>query len=135
MPTKSKLPKRRSECPTSSFLDLLGDRWTLLVLRDLLMKGHSRYSALADSKERIPSNLLAQRLKSLEGAGLLRREAYQVRPMRYEYLPTRAAVDLLDVIAQMAKWSNSHLKGTKEMPPSRYAAAKADWLKRLEKEA
>ncbi len=123
----------RSDCPTSSFLDVVGDRWTLLVMRDLLMKGFTRYGELAKSREKIPTNLLADRLVKLEAAGLLTKTPYQTRPLRYEYLPTAAGVELLDVISSMVQWSNAHLKGTKLMPAERYASAKREWMKRLQK--
>jgi DNA-binding HxlR family transcriptional regulator len=133
MPKKrpaSPLPPR-SDCPTSSFLDLVGDRWTLLVMRDLLLKGYRRYGELASSREKIPTNLLADRLTKLEDGGLITRQLYQQRPPRYEYRPTSAGVDLLDVIAAMVQWSNTHLPATKVVPPARYAAAKRQWKKAL----
>ena len=130
MPKKPPKTEPRSDCPTSSFLDLLGDRWTLLVMRDVLLKEHTRYSTLAASRERIPTNILADRLSKLEAGGLLTRSLYQDRPPRFEYLPTAAGIDLLDVISAMVQWSNAHLPGTKRMPPSKYAAAKRMWLKK-----
>jgi DNA-binding HxlR family transcriptional regulator len=121
----------RSDCPTSSFLDVVGDRWTLLVMRDLLMKGHTRYKELAASREKIPTNILADRLAKLEAADLLTKKPYQMNPPRYEYQPTAAGVELLDVISAMVQWSNAHLPGTKLMPAARYASAKKDWKSRL----
>jgi DNA-binding HxlR family transcriptional regulator len=133
MPKKSPPPKmlHRSDCPTSSFLDVVGDRWTLLVMRDLLMKNRLRYNELADSREKIPTNILADRLAKLEAAGLLVKKQYQERPVRYEYHPTAAGVDLLDVISAAAQWSNAHLPQTKEIPPAKYRATKKDWEKRM----
>ena len=133
MPKKTSLPalSHRSDCPTSSFLDLLGDRWTLLVMRDLLMKNRTHYSELAGSREKIPTNILADRLVKLEAAGLITKEPYQERPVRYEYKPTAAGIDLLDVISAVAQWSNAHLPETKQMPPAKYRVAKKDWQKRL----
>ena len=130
---KAPLPAvtHRSDCPTSSFLDLVGDRWTLLVMRDLLMKNRTHYSELAGSREKIPTNILADRLVKLEAAGLITKQPYQERPVRYEYKPTAAGVDLLDVISAAAQWSNAHLPETKEMPALKYQAAKKDWKKRL----
>jgi DNA-binding HxlR family transcriptional regulator len=129
MPKKSPPPKmlHRSDCPTSSFLDVVGDRWTLLVMRDLLMKNRLRYNELAGSREKIPTNILADRLIKLEAAGLITKQPYQERPVRYEYKPTAAGVDLLDVISAAAQWSNRHLKETKEVPAAKYAAKKRAW--------
>ena len=133
MPKKPKIPalEHRSDCPTSSFLDVVGDRWTLLVMRDLLLKGYTKYKELAASRERIPTNILADRLVKLEAAGLITKVPYQERPPRYEYLPTLAGLDLLDVISAMVQWSNAHLPETKTMPKEKYAAAKREWVKRL----
>lgn len=133
MPKKARpsMSPQRSDCPTSSFLDVVGDRWTLLVMRDLLLKGLTRYGELAASREKIPTNILADRLVKLEAAGLLAKRPYQERPTRYEYLPTAAGVQLLDVLSAMVQWSNAFIPGTKPMPPERYASAKREWLTRL----
>src|SRR3954453_21555909 len=74
----------RSTCPVAGTLDLIGDKWTLLVVRDLL-RGRRRYGDLAASAERIPTNILADRLRRLEQAGLVERRLYSERPPRYEY--------------------------------------------------
>src|ERR671916_2191665 len=75
---------RRSACPVACALDVVGDRWTLLVIRDLLA-GKSRYGDFLASPEKIPTNILADRLKRLEREGLVSRLPYSVRPPRYEY--------------------------------------------------
>ena len=68
----------RSSCPITNVLDLLGDKWTLLVIRDLVL-GKQRYQEFLDSPEAIASNILAERLERLLVAGLISRRAYQVR--------------------------------------------------------
>ena len=83
----NKLAFARSCCPITNVLDTLGDKWTLLVIRDLVL-GKRHYQELMSSPERIASNILADRLKKLEAAGLIIRQAYQQRPARYEYLLT-----------------------------------------------
>ena len=65
---------RRSDCPISFALDIFGDRWTLLVIRDLLFKGKSHYRGFRESEERIATNILADRLKRLEEAGIVARQ-------------------------------------------------------------
>ena len=77
----------RSPCPIASALDVVGDKWTLLVVRDML-RGKQTYNDLLASPERIPTNLLAERLARLERAGLVSRSAYQERPVRYAYVLT-----------------------------------------------
>ena len=73
----------RSECPITNVLDILGDKWTLLVIRDLVL-GKRRYQEFMSSPERIASNILADRLKKLAAAGLVTRRTYQGNPERYE---------------------------------------------------
>jgi DNA-binding HxlR family transcriptional regulator len=98
-------------------LDLLGDKWTLLVVRDLMMFGKSRFGEIASSPEGIPTNLLADRLRRLEAAGVIRKVAYQKNPVRYEYRLTRKGKDLWPVIKAIAGWAKKHLPGVGTAPP------------------
>ena len=72
--------RHRSPCPIASALDILGDKWTFLVVRDLLFMGKHQYGELLESPEGIPTNILAERLKRLEAAGLLEKRPYQTNP-------------------------------------------------------
>ena len=74
----------RSKCPVSCALDLLGDKWTLLLVRDLLL-GKGTYTEFQQSPEGIPTNILAERLKRLLAAGIIEKLPYQERPVRYRY--------------------------------------------------
>lgn len=96
-------------------LDILGDKWTLLVVRDLLM-GKRLFGQFLESPERIPTNLLADRLKRLQETGIVRKRPYQTRPVRYEYHLTEMGSDLLDVLAAIARWANRHIPGTWQPP-------------------
>ena len=78
-----------SHCPIAQALDVLGDRWTLLVLRDLLVRSPRRFSEFLDSPEGISTNILTTRLRRLEEWDMLEKRAYQSNPLRYEYLPTK----------------------------------------------
>src|ERR1700758_4602801 len=78
----------RSRCPISGALDLLGDRWTLLVMRDVLFYEKKRFADFLASPEGIASNILADRLKRLEQCGLIERRRYLERPQREEYHAT-----------------------------------------------
>lgn len=113
-----KNPKRaaaaltRSDCPLACTLDLLGDKWTLLVVRDLLL-GRRRYGDFLASPEGIPTNILAERLKRLEQAGLVEKTVYQDNPIRHEYAPTTMCRDLKPVLFAAAEWGNKHIPGTR----------------------
>jgi DNA-binding HxlR family transcriptional regulator len=106
----------RSVCPVANVLDLLGDRWTLLVVRDLLFFRKVRYNELADTLERIPTNILADRLRRLEAAGIVEKGAYQDRPVRYEYRLTARGMDLLPVLREMIGWAKRHIAITGKRP-------------------
>jgi DNA-binding HxlR family transcriptional regulator len=93
----------RSPCPVACALDIIGDRWTLLVVRDLL-GGKRRYGDLLRSAESIPTNILAERLKRLERAGLVRRVQYSEHPPRAEYELTAAGQGLGETIAVLGRW-------------------------------
>lgn len=93
-------------------LDLLGDRWTLLVIRDLF-SGLKRYGEFAGSLEKIPTNILAERLLRLETAGLIRSSPYQQNPPRYDYELTAAGRALGPVIQELLNWGHRYLPGTK----------------------
>ena len=101
----------RSACAVANTLDLVGDKWSLLVVRDLL-QGKRTYGELADSLERIPTNILADRLKRLESAGIIASAAYQERPVRYTYALTKKGLALGDVLLALVRWGKAHIPGT-----------------------
>lgn len=116
METKMKVPKglRRSACPIANTLDLVGDKWSLLVIRDLL-HGKRTYGELADSPEKIPTNILADRLKRLEDAGIIVSSAYQERPTRYSYALSKKGTALGDVLLAFVRWGRTHIPGTQTL--------------------
>ncbi|MBS0364877.1 MAG: helix-turn-helix transcriptional regulator [Proteobacteria bacterium] len=104
-------PFARSACAVANSLDLLGDKWSLLVVRDLL-HGKRTYGELADSPERIPTNILAERLRRLERAGIIASTPYQQRPTRYAYTLTPSGRDLGEVLLAFVHWGKRHIPGT-----------------------
>lgn len=105
---------RRSRCAVACTLDLVGDKWSLLVVRDLL-RGSATYGALQHSFEGIPTNILADRLKKLEKSGIIARSAYQERPVRYSYKLTDKGRALGDVLLAMVRWGKKHIPGTQNL--------------------
>ncbi|HEX5361845.1 MAG TPA: helix-turn-helix domain-containing protein [Fluviicoccus sp.] len=91
-------------------LDIVGDKWTLLVVRDLFMGKH-RYGEFQSSPEAIPTNILAERLKRLEAAGMIRKSFYQDNPPRAEYYLTRKGADLEPILMTMADWASRYVPG------------------------
>jgi DNA-binding HxlR family transcriptional regulator len=107
----------RSPCPIAGALDILGDTWTLLVLRDLLFYDKHRFAEFLESPEQISTNILADRLKRLERCGLVERRRYQARPPRDEYFVTRRGHDLLPVLRELIAWGQRHVRGVAQKPP------------------
>jgi len=119
---KQKAPKPtslRSVCPVSSVLDIIGDKWTLLVVRDLMFLGKRMYNELANSLEKIPTNILADRLKKLEAAELIEKKPYQEKPVRYTYTLTKKGLTLKPMLVEMVIWGNQYIEGT-EKPPKEF---------------
>ena len=104
----------RSPCPIASALDVVGDKWSLLVVRDML-RGKHTYSELLGSPERIPTNLLAERLDRLERAGLISSSAYQQRPVRYAYALTDKGMALGEVLKAYVQWGKRYIPGTRTL--------------------
>ncbi len=102
----------RSDCPVACTLDLIGDKWTLLLVRDLLL-GKSRYNEFTDSAESIPTNILADRLKRLLEAKVIERTAYQNNPIRYEYKLTPKGKELGPIVLGYVRWGEKHIAGTR----------------------
>jgi DNA-binding HxlR family transcriptional regulator len=107
-----KAPKRRSVCPVACTLDLLGDRWTLLVIRDLLA-GKTHFTEFAKSPEGIASNILAERLRRLEGHGLVEQHPSTQRAGTFEYRLTPRGRSLFPVLAALRDWGLANVRGTK----------------------
>jgi len=106
----------RSACSIARTLELVGDKWTLLIVRDLMWHSKHTFQALQESAERMPTNILSQRLKKLMGWGLVTREAYQTRPVRYEYRLTEAGRALEPVLKDIMAWGRENLGGGRYDP-------------------
>lgn len=114
---KSNQRESRSGCPIATTLDIVGDRWTLIILRDML-NGKKRFSEFLDSPEQITTNVLTDRLVLMEAAGLVEKNPYQLRPKRFEYLLTEKGHGLLPVLQEMCRWANRFMPETWTPPSS-----------------
>lgn len=92
-------------CPISYALEIFGDRWTLLVLRDLMLNSRRRYKELLACPEGIATNVLADRLKRLELRGLIFKARDPVDARQYIYTPTEAAIGLVPMLFELIAWS------------------------------
>jgi DNA-binding HxlR family transcriptional regulator len=95
-------------CPVAKSLEILGERWTLLIVRDLL-RGAARFQDLQTSLDGIAPNLLSERLKAMEEHGLITRQLYSERPPRAEYHLSDKGHELGVVVGALAQWGNRHL--------------------------
>ena len=101
----------RSNCAVASTLDLVGDKWSLLVIRDLFA-GKSTYGELLAAGEGMPTNILADRLRRLEEAGIIEKSAYQERPVRFAYALTPKGRDMGEILLAIVRWGRKHIPGT-----------------------
>lgn len=124
MTTKDLPREPRSGCPIATTLDIVGDRWTLVILRDMV-NGKQRFSEFLDGPEQIATNVLTARLALIEAAGLATRQAYQQRPKRFEYALTSKGRDFLPVLQEICRWANKHYPETWTPPPSFMATHEA----------
>lgn len=120
----------RSCCPIACALDQLGDKWTLLIIRDLLL-GKKRYQELITSPERIATNILADRLKKLEIAGIVVQQAYQQKPLRHEYRLTKKGEDLRPVLEALVKWGKIYYPGSIVFKPHEHRSSDENSIIRL----
>ena len=118
---KSETVERRSDCPLSRSLDLIGDKWSLLIIRDMLVFGKSSYNEFLDSNEKISTNILNDRLVKLVEVGLL----YHTGPAkRKKYFLTEMGADLKPIIDAYGMYGSKHFKGAKEYMKEQMIRAK-----------
>ena len=107
---------KRSDCPLACALDIVGDDWSLLIVRDLLF-GCSRVEEFLEAGEKIPKRVLASRLRSLERAGVVRKIRSPTRPTDDTYQLTEMGLNLSPTIVALVKWSRTNIRGTR---PSKF---------------
>ena len=101
----------RSTCPISGALDLFGDRWTLLILRDMLFARKSRFGEFQASAEGIASNILSSRLTELEANGLILKRPDPEDGRRQQYYPTDRGLSLIPVLLEVTLWGDAQIPG------------------------
>jgi DNA-binding HxlR family transcriptional regulator len=99
-----------ASCPVARTLDLIGERWTLLLLRDLLLHGPRRFQDFQTSLSGVAPNTLSARLKAMEENGLVQRRLYNERPPRLEYVLTDKGRSLGPVVQALRDWGSKHAR-------------------------
>ena len=107
MAGKSK-PKHRSGCPVNICLEVFGDRWSLLIVRDLMVRGYHTFKEFQASGEGIASNILADRLQKLEASGIISAEAERTDGRRVNYRLTQKGIELAPVLLDLLIWGARH---------------------------
>lgn len=96
-------------CNIAQTLNIIGDKWTLLIINQI-MKGNDTYTGILEKLEGIPSNLLSERIKTLEQDHIVEPVLYQNHPPRFRYILTESGKDLSDVFSSIIIWGEKHLK-------------------------
>ncbi|ALO41951.1 Putative transcriptional regulator [Pseudoalteromonas phenolica] len=116
---------KRSDCPISKVLDLVGDKWSLLILRDMLFFGKETYSDLQNSDEKMATNILSTRLEKLEQEGLISKRASEQDKRKKLYKLTEKGIDMLPILLDMIVWSAKYAPDT-EIPEGLVKKLKQD---------
>lgn len=118
--------KTRSLCPISNVLDLFGDKWTLLIIRDMIFEGKSSYGECTSSDEKIATNILADRFELLESQGLVTKKVSAANKSKFVYTLTEKAIDLIPIIVEMVLWGSKHFEDTSTKPENLLDMLKKD---------
>jgi DNA-binding HxlR family transcriptional regulator len=108
MPRMKSSPKWRSGCPLNASVEILGDRWSLLIVRDMMLRGFGSYKEFLGSREGIATNILADRLRKLEAHGIITTERDPSDGRRLIYLLASKGIDLAPVLTEMVLWAAGH---------------------------
>jgi len=108
MPKRKPSPKRRSGCPLNASIEMLGDRWSLLIFRDMMLRGSRTFKEFLGSYEKIATNILADRLRRLEACGIIKTKRDPGDGRKVFYLLTQKGLDLAPVLTEMVLWAAAH---------------------------
>jgi DNA-binding HxlR family transcriptional regulator len=108
VPTKRPIPDRRSGCPLNASVEMLGDRWSLLILRDMMLRGFRSFKEFLTSCEGIATNILADRLKKLIAHGIITTQEDLFDGRKLIYILTPKGLDLAPVLTEMVLWAAKH---------------------------
>jgi len=107
---KKRKVKRRSECPLNASVEMLGDRWSLLIIRDMMLRGFRSYKEFLECYEGIATNILADRLRKLIANGIIATKPDPFDGRKLIYLLSRKGIDLAPVLTEMVLWAAAHEK-------------------------
>lgn len=102
--------KKRSDCPISCTLDVFGDKWSLLIIRDMMFRQKSTYGEFLKSEEKIATNILASRLQNLEENKLIEKLEHPESKAKVLYKLTQKSIDLLPIIVEIHLWADKYFE-------------------------
>lgn len=108
VPNKKQNLERRSGCPLNASVEILGDRWSLLIIRDMMLRGFRSYKEFLGSYEKIATNILADRLRRLESYGIITTEPDPADGRKVIYLLTSKGIELAPIMTEMVLWAAAH---------------------------
>ncbi|MDD7886757.1 helix-turn-helix domain-containing protein [Flavivirga sp. 57AJ16] len=112
-----KSAEMRSDCPISSSLDIFGDKWSLLIVRDLMLHKSRTYGDFTKSAEKIATNILANRLQMLENNGIIIKLLYPGNKVKGLYRLTPKGVDLIPALIEIALWGGKNISNIDDGSP------------------
>src|SRR5438094_10527669 len=121
-------PHPRSGCPVSVSLEIFGDRWSLLVIRDRMVRGFRTFKQFQGSGEGIASNILAERLERLENAGIIAAEPEKTDGRKVNYRLTKKGVDLAPVMLELLIWGAKHERTGMDCAGIAKMAGNREWV-------
>lgn len=125
----------RSNCPISSALDIIGDKWSLLIIRDMMFSGKKTYSDFSNSSEKIATNILSNRLSMLEELGVIDKGKKEGNKKTNIYSLTKKGKELLPIILEIAQWSdnnlNDHLKDGAKPFVNKFKSNKVEFVQNM----
>jgi DNA-binding HxlR family transcriptional regulator len=110
MPKRKRSAKRRSGCPLNASVEILGDRWSLLIIRDMMLRGFRSYKEFLESYDGIATNILADRLRKLMAHGIITTKEDPSDGRKLIYVLTAKGIDLAPVLTEMVLWAAAHEK-------------------------
>jgi len=103
------MSKKRSDCPISCSLEIWGDKWSLLIIRDLMLKKECTYGEFLKADEKIATNILATRLQNLLDNGIIDKKDHPDNKLKILYFLTQKGIDLIPVIVEINLWGDQYL--------------------------
>ena len=109
------MKEKKSFCPVNQYLEVFGDKWTLLIIRDAIFLNSNSFGQFRSSGEKIASNILASRLEKLVEYGIMNKTKNPNNKLKFDYTLTQRGMELKPIIMELGKWGHNNIKGTNDV--------------------